>query len=1102
MALPNGDLITTPFDPQMAYPSDRRMQVDTLNSRDSISMYIRWEGMTVYVLEDSKIYILQGGRSNEYWKELGTGSGTGGTTFVGQFPTADLLPTSGRSAGDYAFVGTGDDFVQYNWDNIANEWVMAEGQTDMASEFFHIGYKTPLRRPVIFPLLPKDILVDESGDFVFAPETSVARFIFVGEVEAIRGIETAADDREIKLVNRTGSDIPLRDKASGIPSGSGMDFGGSDYTLVNGSEITLKGNGTYWELAPNNNIAFSDHLDSVNAQVSVGSDGLEVISNVLNKKTGSFDSYKEYTGTKLADNLRYINLNGVKFKRANLVVTIEEFGAIGDGIADDTAAFHAARDWAFSIMGHPANNSVIEIRFSGNYLITESPNWAIERLRLVSIGISEIICTGSGPVMNLDGHSVPGVTRGIRGMYVADFLLTGNSTTTRIMNIVRISRSMFSNIRVRECSPTTGCGFYIARTVCNTFNTLICSINDTPGWTNTPKWGILMTNSLDDTGLATANTANNFYMTTIEFCSIGIEMTSGACDLNAFYGGTSEGNLDAGIIIGTGNRDNSFLDMALELNANFDIHDKGRGNRYQGGYFTKDIILEGTQLSLNRIRCQHIEVIGNDNKIDDVQVNSWVDPELTGGITDNGLRTQITKVFDFTAGRPYRPLGLGINRYMDAPGSIFIIPEREEEFYEFDFTTDKTATIYARNETNTGTLLHFRTVNTGKVTVTGRPGVLINGVDEGSVEVVNYGDELTLVLVAINSWKTLRKKDGTGGYTPKTNASNPAINITDKYYRVFEVTTTGGAATQTVNAGNYREGDTIEFINNGDKTLTVNAGTGVTLPTTILPGYRDTVKFVRAEVANKWRIARIHINGRESAVEYRSVAFPGNFSPGLKNEIWKSRSSASSVTHTITADQSLQSIVGTTIDVFNEATNADNILTLAAGAEVTISEPVSLAVGQHAKLIRTAANTWDVVSITETQSTFQALTDTPANYTGHKNKSVKVSNDETGLVFLADGVDVRNITDGGSIAPTLTDGFIGSRLNFTSSTAVTLQGFTSAGGQSSVTLVNPHATNNLTLVHNGAGTVKYIDAGATDLVIAPKTAVKLEIVGNEIYRVL
>lgn len=344
MALPNGDLITTVFDPQMAYPVDKRMQVDTLNSRDSISMFIRWEGMTVYVLENSKIYILQGGRSNEFWKELGTGSGTGGTTFVGQFPTADLLPTSGRSAGDYAFVGTGDDFVQYNWDNIANKWVMAEGQTDMASEFFHIGYKTPLRRPVIFPLFPKDVLVQESGDFVFAPETAVARFIFVGEVDEIRGIETAASDREIKLVNRTGSDIPLRDKSSGIPSGSGMDFGGTDYTWVNGTEITLKGNGTYWELAPNNQVAFSDHLDSVNAQVSVGSDGKIVIPNTIGldgQNVNFRESANWFDGTPMTDG----KVDGIIWQKINNkylfasdiynnAINIERFRVAGDSDHD------------------------------------------------------------------------------------------------------------------------------------------------------------------------------------------------------------------------------------------------------------------------------------------------------------------------------------------------------------------------------------------------------------------------------------------------------------------------------------------------------------------------------------------------------------------------------------------------------------------------------------------------------------------------------------------------------------------------------------------------------------------------------------------------
>src|SRR5690606_31424988 len=99
------------------------------------SMYIRWEGMTVYVLEDSNIYILKGGIANEYWQLLGSGSGgSGGSTFVGQFQTVEDLPTTGRSPGNYAFVGTDDNFSQYNWDNIAGRWVKNELKLPVGAE--------------------------------------------------------------------------------------------------------------------------------------------------------------------------------------------------------------------------------------------------------------------------------------------------------------------------------------------------------------------------------------------------------------------------------------------------------------------------------------------------------------------------------------------------------------------------------------------------------------------------------------------------------------------------------------------------------------------------------------------------------------------------------------------------------------------------------------------------------------------------------------------------------------------------------------------------------------------------------------------------------
>src|SRR5690606_23649170 len=83
------------------------------------------------------------------------------------------------------------------------------------------------------------------------------------------------------------------------------------------------GNGTYWELAANNQVAFSDHLDSVNAQVSIGSDGLEVITDVYDKVTDEIITLKQTTTysdrTSMTDgkvdNVIYFKTRGKYFER-------------------------------------------------------------------------------------------------------------------------------------------------------------------------------------------------------------------------------------------------------------------------------------------------------------------------------------------------------------------------------------------------------------------------------------------------------------------------------------------------------------------------------------------------------------------------------------------------------------------------------------------------------------------------------------------------------------------------------------------------------------------------------------------------------------------
>lgn len=63
-----------PFDHEHPFPGDMRMQRATLVLRDAISAYIRWEGMTVYVLQNTVTYQLVGGILNANWVSLATAS--------------------------------------------------------------------------------------------------------------------------------------------------------------------------------------------------------------------------------------------------------------------------------------------------------------------------------------------------------------------------------------------------------------------------------------------------------------------------------------------------------------------------------------------------------------------------------------------------------------------------------------------------------------------------------------------------------------------------------------------------------------------------------------------------------------------------------------------------------------------------------------------------------------------------------------------------------------------------------------------------------------------------------------------------------------------
>lgn len=343
MALPNGELQITPLNPQHAYPVDKRMQADTLNSRDSISPYIRWRGMQVHVLENDTTYMLKGGVTNEFWTVLGEGSGGGGSTFVGQFATVDLLPAT-SSSGDYAYVGDSENFLQYNWDNIAGKWV--SNATNLSPEKFYTSMVAngPALEKVVFTKTLKDEVIETDGAQVIYP-AEMKNFIFTGSGVVLQGVGYADEENEFSAENRTDGILSVIING-GVP---GTEFAVATSIPVGGKKA-WKGNGTTWDEVIVNNIAFSNSINSVNSDINIAPDGLSVVSHVLDSSTGQSLEFKEKTTWFDGNTMSDVNVDDIMFKKVgakyffasdayNHAINVERFRLDDDDHATIQRAF-------------------------------------------------------------------------------------------------------------------------------------------------------------------------------------------------------------------------------------------------------------------------------------------------------------------------------------------------------------------------------------------------------------------------------------------------------------------------------------------------------------------------------------------------------------------------------------------------------------------------------------------------------------------------------------------------------------------------------------------------------------------------------------------
>jgi Pectate lyase superfamily protein len=251
-------------------------------------------------------------------------------------------------------------------------------------------------------------------------------------------------------------------------------------------------------------------------------------------------------------------------------VSVKDFGAVGDCVADDTVALAAANLFLST------KSSRYKLAFpSGCYKYSVSPNWAISYAQIEAQGEVRLRYTGKGNAVIIDGGSEL-----VYGVQMGRFIVEAPSSAQNGVYVRSVHHSKLG-FNVRGAGAKSA-ALNVQFAVVTDFDNFTASVNE-GGW-------YLGAKPLEGIKLAIRNPGETvsyclFTNTIIEGVHVGIDLlgTLG----NVFIGGTSEGNTLYGVLGSTSSSGDKFFGMDFEANSTADVYSQGKALELYGCDSTK-----------------------------------------------------------------------------------------------------------------------------------------------------------------------------------------------------------------------------------------------------------------------------------------------------------------------------------------------------------------------------------------------------------------------------------------------------------------------------------------------------------------------------------